>query len=107
MIDVQRLRSDFPMLHGKKMQGCDLIYFDNAATTFKPQAVRAAVDYYYTDITCNAHRGDYDLSYTVDQAYEGTRERVARFLHAQTNEIVFTSGTSESLNLVADRKSVV
>ena len=101
MIDVQRLRSDFPMLHGKKMQGCDLIYFDNAATTFKPQAVRAAVDYYYTDITCNAHRGDYDLSYTVDQAYEGTRERVARFLHAQTNEIVFTSGTSESLNLVA------
>lgn len=101
MIDVQRLRKDFPMLDGKKMQGHDLIYFDNAATTFKPQSVRAAVDYYYTDITCNAHRGDYDLSYTVDQAYEGTRERMARFLHAQTNEIVFTSGTSEGLNCVA------
>ena len=66
MIDVQRIRNDFPMLHGKKMQSHDLIYFDNAATTFKPKAVQKAVVYYYTDITCNAHRGDYDLSYTVE-----------------------------------------
>lgn len=101
MIDVQRIRDDFPMLHGKKMQAHDLIYFDNAATTFKPLVVKEAVDAYYTDMTCNAHRGDYDLSYRVDQAYEGARERIARFLHAQVNEIVFTSGTSEGLNLVA------
>ncbi len=101
MIDVQRIRNDFPMLHGKKMQSHDLIYFDNAATTFKPKAVQKAVDYYYTDITCNAHRGDYDLSYTVDQAYEGARKRVAHFLNAKVNEIVFTSGTSEGLNMVA------
>lgn len=101
MIDIEQVRNDFPMLHGKQMQGCDLIYFDNAATTFKPNSVREAVDYYYTDITCNAHRGDYDLSYRVDSAYEGVRSKVARFLHAQPKEIVFTGGASESLNLVA------
>lgn len=89
------------MLQGKKMQGHDLIYFDNGATTFKPTSVLDAISYYYTDITCNAHRGDYDLSFTVDQAFEGARASVAQFLHANTNEIVFTSGASEGLNLIA------
>lgn len=101
MIDVNRIRQDFPMLQGKQMQDHDLIYFDNGATTFKPRQVLDAVSYYYTDITCNAHRGDYDLSYTVDQAFEGARERIAAFINAQKNEIVFTSGASEGLNMVA------
>lgn len=101
MFDVLQLRSDFPMLQGKKMQSHDLIYFDNGATTFKPYAVLDAVSYYYTDMTCNAHRGDYDLSYRVDQAYEGARKRIAAFLHAEANEIIFTSGASEGLNLIA------
>lgn len=101
MFDVLQLRSDFPMLQGKKMQSHDLIYFDNGATTFKPYAVLDAISYYYTDMTCNAHRGDYDLSYRVDQAYEGARKRIAAFLHAEANEIIFTSGASEGLNLIA------
>lgn len=101
MFDVQRIRQDFPMLNGKQMQSHDLIYFDNGATTFKPYAVMDAVNYYYTDITSNAHRGDYDLSYQVDTAYEGTRARVAQFLNADTKEIAFTSGASEGLNLIA------
>lgn len=89
------------MLQGKKMQSHKLIYFDNGATTFKPRQVLDAVSYYYTDITCNAHRGDYDLSYVVDQAFEGGRKRIAQFLNAQPNEIIFTSGASEALNMVA------
>lgn len=101
MFDVHAIRQDFPMVNGKKMQGHDLIYFDNGATTFKPYAVMDAVNYYYTDITCNAHRGDYDLSFQVDRAYESTRERVAQFLNADTKEIAFTSGASEGLNLFA------
>lgn len=101
MIDVTKIRQDFPMLHGKQMQGKPLIYFDNGATTFKPRQVLDAITYYYTDITCNAHRGDYDLSYRVDQAFEGVRQKIASFLHADAKEIVFTSGASESLNMVA------
>ena len=60
MIDVNKIRKDFPMLQGRKMQGHDLIYFDNAATTFKPQSVIDAVTYYYTNLSTNAHRGDYE-----------------------------------------------
>lgn len=101
MFDEMSIRQDFPMLKGKQMQGHELIYFDNGATTFKPYAVMDAVNYYCTDITCNAHRGDYDLSFQVDTAYEGARKRVAEFLHADTKEIVFTSGASEGLNLIA------
>ena len=101
MLNNKQIRNDFPMLHGKQMQGHDLIYFDNAATTFKPRCVWEAISHYYTDMTCNAHRGDYDLSYQVDTAFEQARERIAAFLHAQAKEIVFTSGASEGLNLVA------
>ncbi len=100
-MDIQRIRSDFPMLNGKTMQSHPLIYLDNAATTFKPYCVLDAIAQYYTDMTSNAHRGDYDLSYQVDHAFEGARARVASFLHAQPKEIVFTSGASEGLNLVA------
>ncbi len=101
MIDVEKIRKDFPMLQNKKMQGHDLIYFDNAATTFKPQCVIDAVTHYYTDLSVNAHRGDYELSYQVDSEYEGCRKAVASFIHADEKEIVFTSGASNSLNLVA------
>ena len=101
MLDVHKIRKDFPMLEGHRMQGMPLIYLDNAATTFKPQSVIDAVTHYYTDISVNAHRGDYELSYQVDTEYESARETVARFLHADKREIVFTSGASEALNLVA------
>ena len=100
MIDVQKIREDFPILK-RKMQGHDLIYFDNAATTFKPQCVIDAVVRYYTELGANAHRGDYELSFQVDSEYEGCRKAVARFIGADEKEIVFTSGASASLNQIA------
>jgi cysteine desulfurase/selenocysteine lyase len=101
MFDVNKIRQDYPMLNGRLMQGKPLIYFDNAATTFKPQSVIDAVVKYYTEQSANVHRGDYDLSYQVSEAYESARETVARFINAQPREIVFTSGASAALNLVA------
>ena len=89
------------MLHHHTMQSHPLVYLDNAATTFKPQCVIDAVVRYYTDQTSNVHRGDYEISYQVSEAYEKTREDVARFIHAQPKEVVFTAGASASLNLVA------
>lgn len=88
-------REDFPMLKN------DIIYFDNGATTFKPKSVIDATNYYYTSITANAHRGDYDISYKVDTIYEETRNKVAKFINASRDEIVFTSGATESLNMIA------
>ena len=89
-------QEDFPML--KK----DYIYFDNGATTLKPQCVIDKVKDYYENYSANAHRGDYDFSYRVDQEYEGVREIVRRFIHAKyREEIVFTSGSTQSLNMIA------
>lgn len=89
------------MLRNLTMQSHPLVYLDNAATTFKPQCVIDAVVRYYTEQTTNVHRGDYEISYQVSEAYEKTREDVARFIHAEPKEIVFTAGASASLNLVA------
>lgn len=100
MINIEKIRSDFPMLKGKKMQGKDLIYFDNAATTFKPLCVLNALSGYYLDYTANAHRADYDLSYKVDTQYEASRENVAKFINADKDEIVFTSNDTLALNMI-------
>lgn len=100
-MDVYKIRQDFPMLNHVKMQGNPLIYFDNAATTLKPKCVIEAVENYYQNYTANVHRGDYDLSAKVDQEYEKTRKIVADFIHAEEKEIVFTSGTTASLNMIA------
>ncbi len=90
------------MIQNKKMQGHPLIYLDSGATTLKPQPVIDAVCSYLSNYSRNAHRGDYDLSFEVDNAYEGAREKVRCFINANDiKEIVFTSGTSESLNLIA------
>lgn len=101
MINVEEIRRDFPML-SKTMQGKPLIYLDNAATTFKPQCVIDAVTSYYTDFNANCHRGDYDLSHDVDVAYESVRGKVGKFINCLDKEVVFTSGASESLNIVAN-----
>lgn len=101
MLDIERIRSDFPMLQGKTMQSHPLVYLDNGATTLKPRSVIQAVCNYYENYSTNAHRGDYDLSYQVDQEFEGTRAAVADFLNADVHEIVYTSGASEGLNTVA------
>lgn len=89
-------REDFPMLKN------NIIYFDNSATTFKPKEVLEAITNYYTLYTANAHRGDYKTSLKVDTLYEDTREKIKDFLNAKSSkEIVFTSGATASLNIVA------
>ena len=102
MIDVKKIREDFPMLRSqKKMQGHDLVWLDNASTTFKPDCVIDAINRYYRDETSNSHRGDYDLCYQMDQEVALTRKAVARFINAKEKEIVFTSGATSSINLIA------
>lgn len=88
-------REDFPMLQK------DIIYLDNGATTLKPQCVIDAIVDYYSNYSANAHRGDYDISFKVDQMYESTREKVRNFINAkEKEEIIFTSGDTESLNMI-------
>lgn len=88
-------RDDFPMIKD------DLIYLDNGATTFKPKCVLEAINDYYENYSANAHRGDYSISYKVDVAYENARVKVAKFINAEIDEVVFTSGATESLNVIA------
>ncbi len=90
-------REDFPIIKNNP----ELIYFDNGATTLKPKCMIDATSEYYEKYSANAHRGDYDISLKVDMAYEGVREEVAKFINAEKNEIVFTSGSTEALNEVA------
>lgn len=90
-------REDFPILENNP----GLIYFDNGATTLKPKCMIDATSEYYEKYSANAHRGDYDISLKVDMAYEGVREAVAKFINAEKNEIVFTSGSTEALNEIA------
>lgn len=88
-------REDIPMLKQ------DLIYFDNGATTLKPQSVIDSMTDYYENYCSNAHRGDYKTSLKVDENYEGVREKIRKFINAkEKSEIVFTSGTTDSINRV-------
>ena len=103
MFDVNEIRKDFPMLDGSKhsFNGKPMIYLDNAATTFKPYSVVEASNQYYKNESVNAHRGDYDIAYQVDKKVDEVREKIAKFFNAKKIEIVFTSGCSMSMNLVA------
>ena len=101
MFDVMEVRKDFPMLNHVNEKGLPLVYFDNAATTFKPQEVIDTVMNYYTNQSVNIHRGDYDLSYQVSNAYENARDTIAKFINCERDEVVFTSGASASLNIIA------
>ena len=85
----------------RTMQGKPLVWLDNASTTMKPRCVIDAMDVYYNETTANTHRGDYDLCYAMDQKLGQTRAAVARFINADINEVVFTSGTTNSINLIA------
>ena len=101
MYDVYKIREQFPMLQGKKMQGKPLIYLDNASTTFKPRYVIDAVTNYYENETANHHRGDYDLLYNIDRKVKETRDTVAHFVNCDSKEVVFTAGDTMALNLIA------
>ena len=102
MYDVYELRKQFPMLNSNKtMQGKPLVYLDNASTTLKPQCVIDAVNRYNSEMTANSHRGDYDLCYQMDMEVLKARTAIAKFVNSEVNEVVFTSGDTESLNLIA------
>jgi cysteine desulfurase/selenocysteine lyase len=100
-LDVARLRADFPIL-AERVNGHPLVYLDNAATTQKPQSVIDALAAYYAHDNANVHRGVHTLSQRATDAYEAARANIARFIDARAREeIVYTSGTTDGINLVA------
>ena len=100
-INVINLRKEFPILD-QTINGKPLIYFDNAATSQKPNSVINAVSEYYETINSNVHRGIHTLSERATEAYENSREKIRRFINAESSgEIVFVKGTTEGINLVA------
>lgn len=100
-MDWKAIREDFPILR-ERAHGHPLIYFDNAATSQKPRAVLEALQNYYEHANANVHRGLHELSSRATEAYERSRQRVADYIGAAgADEIVFTRGTTESINLVA------
>ena len=102
MFDVQKVRADFPIL-SQKVNGKPLVYFDNGATSQKPQVVIDAISKYYCEINANIHRGVHTLSQLATDAYEVSRNTIQNHLNAKYNhEIIFTSGTTFGINLVAN-----
>src|SRR5579862_6687965 len=101
MTDWKSLRKDFPILD-QKVHGQPLIYFDNAATSQKPRAVIETLDHYYERDNANVHRGIHELSNRATAGFEAARTRVAKFINARSSEeIIFTRGTTEGINMVA------
>ena len=100
--EIKYIRDQFPILQ-QKVYGKNLIYFDNAATTQKPLKVMEAITEYYSSINSNVHRGVHHLSQEATDAYESARKKVQKFIGAEhDHEIIFTGGTTEGINLIAD-----
>lgn len=102
MLDIQKIRADFPIL-SQKANGKPLVYFDNGATSQKPQVVMDAISNYYQEINANIHRGVHTLSQLATDAYEVSRGKVQNHINAKhLHEVLFTSGTTFGINLVAN-----
>ena len=102
MLDIQKIRADFPIL-SKQVNGKPLVYFDNGATSQKPQVVIDAISKYYKEINANIHRGVHTLSQLATDAYEESRNKIQNHINAkQTYEVIFTSGTTHAVNAVAN-----
>lgn len=102
MLDIQKIRADFPILN-QKVNGKPLVYFDNGATSQKPQVVIDAISKYYHEINANIHRGVHTLSQLATDAYEIARGKVQNHINAKhAHEVLFTSGTTFGINLVAN-----
>src|SRR5687767_10372657 len=100
-LDVGAIRQQFPIMN-REVKGRPLVYFDNAATSQKPQAVIDVLVNYYTNYNANIHRGIHTLAEEATLAFEATRDAVQQFIHAVSREeIIFTRGTTEGINLVA------
>ena len=107
MLDVKKIRADFPIL-SRKVNGQDLVYFDNAATSQTPQQVIDVIVDYYSRLNANIHRGVHKLSQEATDAYEEARIKIQKhFNAAQPYEIILTSGTTESINLIASGYSTI
>jgi cysteine desulfurase/selenocysteine lyase len=102
MLDIQKIRTDFPIL-SQKVNGKPLVYFDNGATSQKPQVVIDAIEKYYQEINANIHRGVHTLSQLATDAYEVSRGKIQNHINAKfPHEVLFTSGTTFGINLVAN-----
>jgi len=102
MLNVNAIQSDFPILQTEAYPGVPLVYLDNAATSQKPEAVIDSMDAYYRGYNANVHRGIHRLSEDATNAYEGAREKIARFINAPDSaSVIFVRNTTEALNLVA------
>jgi len=102
MLDVSKIRSQFPIL-SRKVNGQNLVYFDNGATTQKPQIVIDAESKYYANQNSNVHRGVHFLSGLATDKFEESRSTIQNFIGAKhKHEIIFTKGTTDSINLVAN-----
>ena len=107
MLDVKKIRTDFPIL-SRKVNGQDLVYFDNAATSQTPQQVINVIVDYYSRLNANIHRGVHKLSQEATDAYEEARIKIQKhFNAAQPYEIILTSGTTEGINLIASGYSTI
>jgi len=101
-LNIDKIRSDFPILK-REVYGKQMVYFDNGATTHKPQQVIDSISDYYSNFNSNVHRGVHKLSVEATTAFEDSRKYIADFINAKDyKEIVFTRGTTESINLVAN-----
>jgi len=100
-LDVAKIREDFPILNRKVRDGKRLIYLDNAATTQKPMQVIEAIHDYYMNYNANIHRAVHQLAEEATNAYEGARDKVAKFVNASREEIIFVRNATEAINLVA------
>ena len=98
MMNKEKIRADFPMIQSEFEKG--RIYFDSAATSLKPKILSEAISNYYNYYSANAHRGDYDLSYKVDDLIDKTRMLVSKFINCRKEEIVFTNNATDSLNKI-------
>jgi cysteine desulfurase/selenocysteine lyase len=102
LLDVYKIRQDFPILSRKLFDGKNLVYLDNAATTQKPKEVIDAISRYYSEYNANIHRAVYQIAEEATEEYEKTREKIRKFINARhSEEIIFTRNTTESINLVA------
>ena len=102
MLDIQKIRADFPILT-QKVNGKPLVYFDNGATSQKPQIVIDAISKYYQEINANIHRGVHTLSQLATDAYEISRGKIQNHINAKfAHEVIFTSGTTHAVNAVAN-----
>ena len=102
LLDVRKIRQDFPILNRMLNNGKRLVYLDNAATTQKPNEVIDAICRYYSEYNSNIHRAVYQIAEEATEEYEGAREKVGKFINAKyQEEIIFTRNTTESINLIA------